>query len=436
MRWLLTLAIIPLAVARANEPRPAPPVSLPLYDAPFNYERGGYSFPSMRQAADISTGFYENAHRLIGGEMGPWDSTGRFFGVLGFDLATYWLPLGSNWLRAEWNRSVLTRNDISSYDETYRFPFFHSTTKVTDISDTDLSRLKTDHPADYARMESAGFEARLAQNLLVERHHFFDDNQNFDQFLLWLNALSSTVYLSVCGSQAGDVAIQKMRASEGADIGKRDFAGLDCTGWVYDLFHPDLPYSARGTHPSGVGVNRYITHTELGRRENDYLRKQQFLSLFNFADPFLYFKGGWSGKAFGKEILWTANLAHTLTSFGYLIDARLFLRHDAEKFLLTLHNGVARNYNPGLSAEWIEHPIGDGFALSTALTLWPQPTGQRYDAPDKKWLVDASAELFFRWTPLTSTFLGLETKTQGWMLGSPYLDGNVSVWAGYRTTLF
>jgi hypothetical protein len=436
MEWLAALLFLLSPLAHAEDAHPAPPLVIPLYDAPFSYERGGYSFPSMGQAVNLSTGFYENMHRLIGGDTGPWDSTPRYFGVIGFDLATYWLPFGNQWLRAEWSRSVLTRNDISSYDETYRFPFFHSSIKVTDVSDTDLARLKTDHPADYVRMESAGFESRLAQNLLIERHHFFDDIQNFDQFLLWQNALQSTVTLSVCGSQAGDVAIQKMRTDEGPDIGKRDFAGLDCTGWVYDLFHADVPYSMRGTHPSGVGVNRYITHTELGGRENDFLRKQQFLSLFNFADPFLYGLGSWSWKLFGQEMQWTANVAHTLTSFGYLIDARLFLRHQADKYLLTIHNGFGGNYNPGLTAEWIEHPIGDGFLLSTALTAWPQPTGQRYGAPGKQWLFDLNTQLLFRWTQATWTFFQVEAKTPGWMLGTPYLDGNVSVSVGYKTTLF
>ncbi|MGZ3651716.1 MAG: hypothetical protein ACXWR1_05190 [Bdellovibrionota bacterium] len=439
MKFLILASLLASALAHAEGEPPnktTPVLRVPLYDAPFNYERGGYSFPSMRQGLDLSTDYYENVHRWIGGTGNPWDETGRFFGVIGFDLFSYWLPLGSNWMRAEWHRSVLTRNEISSYDETYHFPVLSDSIKVTQISDTDLSRLKTDHPADFVRMESAGFESRMAQNLLVERHHFFDDADTFDQFLLWMNALNSTVYLSVCGSQAADVAIQKMQSAEGTDIGKRDFSGLDCTAWVYDLFRPNEAYSARGVHPSGVGINRYITHAQLGNRETEYLRRQQFLSLLNFADPFLYGREGWTGKIFGQEVRWNANVAHTLTSFGYVMDARLFVRHDLEKYLITLHNGFGSNYNPGLSAEWIEHPIGDGFAISGAFTVWPQPKGQRYEERNKQWMVDASTEFLFRWTPLTATFFGVEAKTPGWMLGTPYLDGNLSVWTGFRTTLF
>src|SRR5262245_17535014 len=124
MKFLCLLLLCSSLPAFAEPPAPEEkkPVTffdLPLYDAPFNYERGGYSFPSMRQSVVISTDLYENMHRLIGGTSTSLDDSARFFGVIGFDLASYWLPLGSNWMRAEWHRSVLTRNDISSYDETY-----------------------------------------------------------------------------------------------------------------------------------------------------------------------------------------------------------------------------------------------------------------------------------------------------------------------------
>lgn len=426
-----------LARAETTDPgsRASPTLDVPLYDAPFNFERG-YVFPSMRQSLALSTDFYENMHRLISGPQDPWDNTYRFFGVIGFDLASYWLPLGANWQRAEWHRAVLTKSDISSYNETYKFPFFTDTIKVTNVSDTDLARLKHDHPADFVRMSSAGFESWTAQNLLVERHHFFDDVRTFDHFLLWMNALSSTVYLSVCGSQSADIAIQKMRVGEGADIGKRDFAGLDCTAWVYDLFRPDEAYGARGVHPSGVGVNRYVNHAQLGDRERKFLRRQQFLSLLNFADPFLYGRDAWNGNLFGRDMRWNANLAHTLTSFGYVVDARAFLRFEQEKFLFTFHNGFGHHYYPGLSLEWIEHPIGDGFAISSGVTLWNQPQSQLLAAPDSVMVADASLQVLSRWSASTSTFVGVEAKTPGWILGDPYLDGNVSVWMGFKTQLF
>ncbi len=441
IKALLFLCIgfaVPASVFAEAPTEQAPPttaVDIPLYDAPFNYERGGYSFPSMRQSVALSTGFYENMHRWIGGQP-PQDDSWRFFGIVGFDILANWTPLGSSWMHKEWNRAVLTRRDISSYDGTYRFPFFHDVISVDNVSDTDLIRMKKDFPSDQVRMSSAGMESRVAQNLLIERHHFFDGSRTFDEFVLWANALNSTVYLSVCGTNGSNLATQKMRTNEGADIGKRDFTGLDCDAWVYDLFRPDEPYSARGLHPSGVGINRYISHSQLTNQERDFLRRQIFLSLLNFADPFLYGMEGWDGTFFGKEIHWNANIAHTLTSFGYVVDARLFLKHDLENFLITLHNGFGNYYFPGLTVEWLDHPVGDGFSVSTAVTLWSQPRDQRMGADQAQLLADLSTQFAFHWTPATSTYFGVEAKTPGWALGDPYLNANVSVWTGVKTSFF
>ena len=38
---------------------------------------------------------------------------------------------------------------------------------------------------------------------------------------------------------------------EERNIAKRDFVGLDCNAWVYDLFRPNEPYELRGIHPIG-----------------------------------------------------------------------------------------------------------------------------------------------------------------------------------------
>jgi hypothetical protein len=443
-----TLSIAWISLAWADDipqdlapPQPSPGVSpqadFPLYEAPFNFESGGYDFPSMKQSVALSTDFYQNTHRLIGGANGEvWSETPRFLGVVGFDLLSYWLPLGTNWMRSEWGRAVLTRNDISSYDQIYKFHFFSETIKVTNVSDTDLSRLKAESNGDFVRMSSAGFESWMAQNLLIEKTHFFDDVRTFDQFVLWMNALTSTVYLSVCGSAASNVAISKMHNSEGTDVNARDFTGLNCTSWVYDLFTPGQPYSARGPDPSGVGINRYISNSQLSSPEQTFLHNQQFLSLLNFADPFLYGRNTWDGHIFGTDVKWMANLAHSLTSFGYVVDGRVFLMHEAEKFLLTLHNGFGQHFYPGLTAEWIEHPIGEGFGLTSSLTLWAQPKNQLFNADTDRILIDGSAIMYFHWTPLTTTYFGLEAKSPGWILTNPYLDANLAVWTGVKTTFF
>ena len=417
--------------------RPSTVVDVPLYDAPFNYERGGYTVPSMRQSLALSTSYYENFHRLIAGtrdEEHPW---WRYAAVGAFDLVSNYIPLGNAWMHEEWHRAVMSRNDISSYNEVYTFPFFQDIIAVSNVSDTDLIRLKQDRKADMVRLSAAGIEAQTAQNLFVERHHFFDDSRTFDQPLLLMNAMTNVIYMGTCSSSAANQLTREQQIGEGPDIGKRDFTGLDCNAWVYDLHRPDEPYTARGVHPSGVGINRYIDNSKLTDQERRFLRRNFALSFLNFADPFLIGKDHFSGlNVMGQEWRWNANLAHTLTSFGSTVDARLFLRDGDDKWLVTLHNGLGKNYYPGFTVEMVDRPFGDGFFVSSGLTVWPQPTDQRLDATSREWLLDLTTQFSFQWTPSTFTYFGVQAKTPGWMMGDPYLDGNVSVWTGFRTSLF
>ena len=417
--------------------KPSTPIDIPLYDAPFNYERGGFTLPSMRQSLALSTSYYENFHRLIAGtrdEEHPW---WRYAGVGAFDLISNYIPLGNAWMHEEWHRAVMSRRDISSYNEVYTFPFFQEIIAVSNVSDTDLIRLKQDHKADMVRLSAAGIEAQVAQNLHIARHHFFDDSRTFDQPLLLMNAMTNVIYMGTCSSSAANQITREQQIGEGPDIGKRDFTGLDCNAWAYDLHRPDESYTARGTHPSGVGINRYIDNSRLTDRERRYLRKNFALSFLNFADPFLVGKDHFNGLSMlGHEWKWNSQLAHTLTSFGYNVDARLFLRDGDDKFLVTLHNGFAQKWYPGLTLEMVDQPVGDGFFVTSGLTLWPQPTDQRLDATTRQWMLDVMTQFNFQWTPYTFTYFGVQAKTPGWMLGDPYLDGNVSVWTGFRTSVF
>lgn len=416
--------------------RPSTMIDIPLYDAPFNFERGGYTVPSMRQSLAWSTSLYENMHRFIAGTTEEEPVFWRYAALAGFDIVMNYIPLGSAWMHEEWHRAVMSRRDISSFNEVYTFPFFDEVIAVSNVSDTDLMRLKDDHNPDMVRLSAAGIEAQAAQNLHISRHHFFDDSRSFDTPLLVMNAMTNTIYLGLCSSSEANRVTREQQIAEGADIGKRDFTGLDCNAWVYDLHRPDEAYTARGTHPSGVGVNRYIDHAKLTDAERRYLRRQFALSFLNFANPLFVGKESFEGSFFGRAMHWNASLGHTLTSFGYVVDARLFLREDDDKYAFTLHNGFAQRYFPGVTAEIIDQPVGDGFFLSGALTLWGQPTDQRLDAAGRQWMLDASTQFAFQWTRQTFTYFGVQAKTPGWKMGDPYLDGNVSVWTGFKTSFF
>ena len=88
---------------------------------------------------------------------------------------------------------------------------------------------------------------------------------------------------------------------------------------------------ARGAHPSGVGLDRYIRFSDLNEKEKSFLRLQARLSLFNLLDPFLF---GFAGLE-GEDARWNLRASHHLTSFGGVVNAHLFYKKGKDKFLLT-----------------------------------------------------------------------------------------------------
>lgn len=418
----------------------APPdviADVPVMDAPYNFLNGGaYVVPSMRQSLSVSSAFYEISHRAL---MGPREDRQRWrlWLVGGLDFLSTWTPLSGSWLHEEWHRSVMMRRGISSYNDVNNFPFGASLIAVSHVTDEDLTRLKRDHPAESVRMSSAGMEAQVAQNLFIEKHQFFNGADDQNKILFWMNNINVSFYLSTCASSEANTETDKMNDSDGSNIAKRDFTGLDCNGWVYDLFRPDEPYASRGAHPSGVGVDRYIRWDDLTRDEQTFLKRQVILSLLNFADPFLYGFDEFAGLAFGRELKWNVKLTHYLTSFGYTADVHALIKSGSYKFHLQWHNGMNNEtYFPGLSLSWIDSPLSDRLFLTMDLTLWSQPKGQRFDSPATSMLVAGGVELGYQLQPRTRLYAGLEMKTPGWMAGQVFIDRATTVWTGLKMGLF
>jgi len=251
------------------------------------------------------------------------------------------------------------------------------------------------------------------------------------------NAANVTFYLNSCASKEADTSTDSQNKDDGANIGKRDFTGLDCTAWVYDLFRPDEPYQTRGVHPSGVGINRYIRYSDLNDNERSFLRKNMMLSLLNFADPFLIGYDRFNANVFGKDLQWNARLSHFITSFGYTVDANLFLRWDDKKFLIKLHNGFnTETYFPGLSVAWIDQRLPwDNLFLNHELTVWNQPRGQNVHSLAGDTMVAASEKLAYKMGNYTP-YVGVEAKTPGWLAGNVYLERNLTLWTGLQVAAF
>ncbi|WP_413582181.1 hypothetical protein [Bdellovibrio sp. HCB288] len=408
---------------------------IPVYDYPFNNsDDNPPDWFSMRQSMSLSTGYLQTVHRLIGGDNAEHNGLWwKYLLMAGYDYATMTYPIGAGWAHEEWHRAVLTRHQISSFNEMNAWPSGGDVVAVDHVSDEALIKLKAESPADMVRLSSAGMEAQVYQNNKIAESHFFRDARSRDETILWLNAMNIASYMLDCASTEADTKTDQEMAEEGTNVKIRDFTGLDCTAWVYDLFRPDEPYTSRGPHPSGVGLKRYIKWSDLTGQEQDFLSLQSKLSYLNFINPFLLgirdFRTSWGRFNF--------TMAHYLTSFGGNVDLNFFLDINKSKWLVTVHNGMTnKRYFPGLTVKWVMAEIAKSLHMTASGTGWIQPKDQRFDATESDTLVDGAIEFTLRPQDSFEYFLGYEVKTAGWVAGNVYLDNNWSVYTGFRAGLF
>lgn len=424
---LLLASLLPVSVF-ATEPAPLV-LELPLYDAPYN-DSDGYTAPSMRQSLAITKDFYQYAHHQIA-EWFPNRRQAELWTIIGLDFVFTWLPPGDSWLHEEWHRAVMGQYGIDSYNDVYNLPLFAETIAVSHVRDADLIELKREHPADQVRLSAAGLEAQNEFVTALEKDAFFAGVRNRNVFLLWTNLANNTLYLDTCASDEANIITAEAYADEGTSVSKRDFTGLDCNAWVYDLHRPDEPYEARGTHPSGVGIDRYIDWSDLTVNERKFLRRQRNLSLLSFVDPFLF---GFNDGFRRGDMRWSGNLRHQLTPFGYSIDANVFARSPALDVFATVHwYRNARHAYPGLSVEFRDLSVpraGTPLRMSITTALWQQPKSQRFDTSRGT----VGGELATRFdVPLSapwSVFMEADWKTDGWVAGNVYLERNFSARVG------
>lgn len=411
-------------------------LDLPLVDLPYNARYGGRA-PSMAQSLAITADAYDAAHLAIERAFGRRRTLGRVT-ISAFDLATLAVPPGDAWVHEEWHRAVLGARGIGSYDDVYKLDLGASSISVSHASDDDLARLKREHPAEFVRLKAAGIEGEYALVTRLERDAFYRDSRAWNTALYWTATLGSVLYLA--DTSGIDAETRTMNASEGT-VAVRDISGHDFTAWVRDLFRPDEPWEARGVHPSGVGVNRYVLTTDLTPDERRYLHHEGRLALLNFADPNLFGVHGvtlW--QAAGAAPL-RANIAlrHLLTSFGHTVDANVMLKRGPAKLFLALHAYANHDRSfPGLDAELVDVPVtlfGRPVELSPRAALWTQPDAQQFRTRTGQ--TGGLVALRVR-TPLVGRLAVLgevDAKTAGWVSGIVQLDRATNLRLGLSTVL-
>ena len=239
---------------------------LPAIDARENLTLGFW--PGMRQSLALTKDAYYGVHGAIMSIPYPRAMpkilvvTIDYTLIVVTDVFATFVPFGDGWMHEEWHRSVMSRRGISSYDDIYDFPFFRDLINVSHVKDEDLVRLKARHPTDQIRMSAAGIEGDFARGVAYDKDRFFFKTRGATLFAQWMSTLNAIAYMN-SAAFASDEPTARLNEEEGANVPVRDFTGLDPTGWVYDLFRPDEPYAARGLHPSGVGLDRYRSGSDL-----------------------------------------------------------------------------------------------------------------------------------------------------------------------------
>lgn len=248
--------------------------------------------------------------------------------------------------------------------------------------------------------------------------------------MYWLTTASTTGYVRYCSKPAVDEFTDEMNSKE-KTVPVRDWVGLDFNAWVYELHRPNEPFTDRGAHPSGVGIDRYIRYSDMTPDMTKYLKKMGNRQLVNYFSPHLL---GIRRIRLGKDMWGNFALRHYLTSFGDDFNIDLFFKHRTNNIYAVIHRYSNQNQRfGGVECQLIDKPIRVAkhpLLLTLRSMAWSQPQDQSFFA--NKGQLGGLAGVQIRtgagkvWQPYVET----EMKTAGWVAGHPYLDANVSVRAG------
>jgi hypothetical protein len=437
VRWF----IAPLILIRGASALAAQSTDIPLVELPYNTAHGPRA-PGMQQSLAITTDFYESMHGLLA-RVAPSHPWLRNAGITAIDYLTIAVPFGDAWVHEEWHRAVLGHNDINSRDDVWNLKnVFAEAISVSHVTDEDLIRLKRDAPRDFVRAKAAGYEAEGELISRLETAQFLSRSRSraWHVGLYWLVALNDQLYLGAILSPADSAEIDDVTNQANRDektVAVRDFSGHDFTAWVYHLFRQDEPFEARGPHPSGAGLSRYIRVADLSSEEKSFLKREGRLAWLNFVDPGFvgitsFSLGGGDGV---EQLRANAWLRHALTSFGHTIDMHVLLSRGD----LNVHALAQRFTNhdrsfPGMRLEIVDWPMRVGatkIAFSPRLAAWAQPRDQAFRTAAASLGGLAGARVGANPASRFQFYVDAEVKSAGWVAGRPNLGAGTTLLAGF-----
>nr|MBA3353371.1 hypothetical protein [Blastocatellia bacterium] len=250
--------------------------------------------------------------------------------------------------------------------------------------------------------------------------------KTFHAGLYWLVALNDQLYVGAVTSRADSAEIDSLTDDANMKertIPERDLSGHDFTAWVYHLFRPSQPLEARGPHPTGIGLNRYIKVSDLTSEEKRYLERAGKMMWLNFVDPnFLGEEISFNNGA-GHANVW---LRYMLTSFGDVVQTHVVYEQGNARYHITGQRYANHDRAfPGLQVEGVELPIRFGsatLAVSPRVSAWMQPAGQAFMTTDANVGGMLGARLETRGASPLRFYIDGEVKSAGWVAGRPSLE--------------
>ncbi|MDN4165049.1 hypothetical protein QWY31_06015 [Cytophagales bacterium LB-30] len=417
-------------------------LDVPVFDYP-QVQDLPYRYPSMEQALSYSKGAYDLAFwgiQGLGEKLFPqadnknsslWGKRVFTYG-LGLAFAKYGselpIPLGV-WGHEEFHRSALGVGGLHSENGNWLFSRWDGT--VYGVSDGQLADLKENNLSALLYSYISGVQYEVALNEVLSTENTFYNRTQYQEPLLAYNALYVYNYFRFSTSAASDSVKVIAPPHESADDSERDFAGADLTAWAYDMFQPELPYDNRTPFPDGEGVNRRVGFSDLPENAQDYLEQQKRLSLLNFINPGIFFMPRFRVS---ENFAFSFFTQYVPTAFGNAVSLHVPLVYRGYRVSAAVFRYAGyQAEGMGLKLGMERYSISDKLQASVWLQGWSQP--QEFFADKTKAGGSLRFRVDYRLNANWSTYVQARGKTQGWEMGSPYLQSNVSALVGVALAL-
>jgi hypothetical protein len=340
-------------------------------------------------------------------------------------------PIGDGWTHEEYHHAILTTGGVYAYNNINSFNALGAGhISVTRIRDEDLTYFKKNDPIGFNRMLAAGGEGELLLTRNLQLNNFYHKSQ---MPITLYNLLIMSTIVSYPNSDAKDSDTDELheRELEETEISQRDFTGPDYRGWVWHLFKPNVPYDSLGTHPTGNGIDRYVSYADLSGEELDFLKKVGRVMRLNYISPMTI---GIYRISLGKGRYINFAIKTNLNGFGYDINPEVYLKTSKYNLFFGVHN--YHNYDKsffGIEMGAYKNPINwlnKEFLYDARLILWGQPENQEFKTNKSSLGGLAGLKVYYPLTNWLYTFFDIEGKSKGWVAGNPFLKSNVSVRIG------